>query len=96
MCKAMNRSFFNVILGGFGGEAAAPAAGAAAAQGQERQRRRRGLHLGNAETVVIVPGYGLAVARRSTRSRSWRAKLATKGVTVKYAIHPVAGRMPAT
>jgi NAD(P) transhydrogenase subunit beta len=94
MCKAMNRSFFNVILGGFGGEAAV--AGAA----QQQRSVKSGsaddaaFILGNAETVIIVPGYGLAVARAQHAVKELAAKLSAKGVTVKYAIHPVAGRMP--
>ena len=96
MCKAMNRSFFNVILGGFGGEA-----GTAAAVGTQEQRPVKSgsaddaaFVLGNAETVVIVPGYGLAVARAQHAVKELAAKLTEKGITVKYAIHPVAGRMP--
>ena len=95
MCKAMNRSFFNVILGGFGGEAATAVAGA-----QEQRPVKTGsaddaaFVLGNAETVVIVPGYGLAVARAQHAVKELAAKLTEKGITVKYAIHPVAGRMP--
>jgi NAD(P) transhydrogenase subunit beta len=95
MCKAMNRSFFNVILGGFGGEA-----GAAAAGSTEQRPVKSGsaddaaFVLGNAETVVIVPGYGLAVARAQHAVKELAAKLTEKGITVKYAIHPVAGRMP--
>jgi NAD(P) transhydrogenase subunit beta len=95
MCKAMNRSFFNVILGGFGGEGGAVAAGA-----QQQRSVKSGsaddaaFVLGNAETVVIVPGYGLAVARAQHAVKELAAKLTEKGVTVKYAIHPVAGRMP--
>ena len=96
MCKAMNRSFFNVILGGFGGEA-----GTAAAAGTQEQRPVKSgsaddaaFVLGNAETVVIVPGYGLAVARAQHAVKELAAKLTEKGITVKYAIHPVAGRMP--
>src|SRR5947207_3656537 len=95
MCKAMNRSFFNVILGGFGGEAGGPAAGKA-----EQRPVKSGsaddaaFVLGNAETVVIVPGYGLAVARAQHAVKELATKLIEKGVTVKYAIHPVAGRMP--
>jgi NAD(P) transhydrogenase subunit beta len=95
MCKAMNRSFFNVILGGFGGEATAAAGGA-----QEQRPVKSGsaddaaFVLGNAETVVIVPGYGLAVARAQHAVKELAAKLTEKGITVKYAIHPVAGRMP--
>jgi NAD(P) transhydrogenase subunit beta len=96
MCKAMNRSFFNVIGGGFGGETS----GAAAAGGQAKRNVKSGsaddaaFVLGNAETVVIVPGYGLAVARAQHAVKELAAKLTAKGITVKYAIHPVAGRMP--
>ncbi|MCG2595700.1 NAD(P)(+) transhydrogenase (Re/Si-specific) subunit beta [Ramlibacter sp. XY19] len=95
MCKAMNRSFFNVILGGFGGEA-----GTAAAGTTEQRPVKSGsaddaaFILGNAETVVIVPGYGLAVARAQHAVKELAEKLTHKGITVKYAIHPVAGRMP--
>ena len=95
MCKAMNRSFFNVILGGFGGEASAATAGST-----EQRPVKSGsaddaaFVLGNAETVVIVPGYGLAVARAQHAVKELAAKLTAKGITVKYAIHPVAGRMP--
>jgi len=94
MCRAMNRSFFNVILGGFGGEGG-PAAGAA-----EQRSVKSGsaddaaFILGNAETVVIVPGYGLAVARAQHAVKELATKLIEKGVSVRYAIHPVAGRMP--
>ena len=94
MCKAMNRSFFSVILGGFGGEATV-------AQGTQAQRSVKSgsaddaaFILGNAETVVIVPGYGLAVARAQHAVKELAEKLTHKGITVKYAIHPVAGRMP--
>jgi len=95
MCKAMNRSFFNVILGGFGGDAAAATGGA-----KEQRPVKSGsaddaaFVLGNAETVVIVPGYGLAVARAQHAVKELAQKLTDKGITVKYAIHPVAGRMP--
>jgi H+-translocating NAD(P) transhydrogenase subunit beta len=95
MCKAMNRSFFNVILGGFGGEATA--AGGAKAEARPVKTGSAddaAFVLGNAETVVIVPGYGLAVARAQHAVKELAAKLTAKGVTVKYAIHPVAGRMP--
>jgi len=94
MCKAMNRSFFSVILGGFGGE------GVAVAAGQQQRSVKSGsaddaaFILGNAETVIIVPGYGLAVARAQHAVKELAEKLTHKGVTVKYAIHPVAGRMP--
>ncbi|SHE28599.1 NAD(P) transhydrogenase subunit beta [Lampropedia hyalina DSM 16112] len=95
MCKAMNRSFFNVILGGFGGDAAAAAGGT-----QEQRSVKSGsaddaaFVLGNAESVVIVPGYGLAVARAQHAVKELAAKLTENGIDVKYAIHPVAGRMP--
>lgn len=96
MCKAMNRSFFNVILGGFGGEAVAAGAGAA----QEQRPVKSGsaddaaFIMSNAESVIIVPGYGLAVARAQHALKELVEKLTHKGVIVKYAIHPVAGRMP--
>jgi NAD(P) transhydrogenase subunit beta len=94
MCKAMNRSFFSVILGGFG------AAEGAAAQGAEQKSVRSGSAedaayiLANAESVIIVPGYGLAVARAQHAVKEMAQKLIEKGVQVRYAIHPVAGRMP--
>ena len=93
MCRAMNRSFVSVILGGFGGETAA-------VEGAEKKTVKSGspddaaFLLSNADTVIIVPGYGLAVARAQHAVKELAAKLAQKGVTVKYAIHPVAGRMP--
>jgi NAD(P) transhydrogenase subunit beta len=95
MCKAMNRSFFNVILGGFGGDAAAASGGT-----QEQRPVKSGsaddaaFIMSNAETVIIVPGYGLAVARAQHALKELVEKLTHKGVIVKYAIHPVAGRMP--
>ncbi|KVH30490.1 NAD(P)(+) transhydrogenase (Re/Si-specific) subunit beta [Burkholderia cepacia] len=97
MCHAMNRSFFNVLLGGFGG---GDAAGGAAAGAKEQRPVKSGsaddaaFMLGNAETVVIVPGYGLAVARAQHALKELTDKLVEKGIDVKYAIHPVAGRMP--
>ncbi|MCD2514586.1 NAD(P)(+) transhydrogenase (Re/Si-specific) subunit beta [Comamonas endophytica] len=95
MCKAMNRSFFNVLLGGFG---APPATGAGAAKEQRPVKSGSAddaaFVLVNAETVVIVPGYGLAVARAQHAVKELAQKLTDKGITVKYAIHPVAGRMP--
>ncbi len=96
MCKAMNRSFFNVILGGFGGEAAAATTGGPQAQRPVKSGSPddAGFLLGNAETVIIVPGYGLAVARAQHPLKELADKLIERGVTVKYAIHPVAGRMP--
>jgi NAD(P) transhydrogenase subunit beta len=96
MCKAMNRSFFNVILGGFGGDATS-----ATASGAQQQRNVKSgsaddaaFLMTNAETVIIVPGYGLAVARAQHALKELTEKLTHNGVTVKYAIHPVAGRMP--
>jgi H+-translocating NAD(P) transhydrogenase subunit beta len=95
MCKAMNRSFFNVILGGFGGEATTAVAGSAVQRPvKSGSADDAAFVLGNAETVVIVPGYGLAVARAQHAVKELAAKLTAKGITVKYAIHPVAGRMP--
>lgn len=96
MCKAMNRSFFNVILGGFGSTADAAVTGAQ----QEQRPVKSGSSddaaflLSNADTVIIVPGYGLAVARAQHALMELAEKLSNHGVTVKYAIHPVAGRMP--
>ncbi|WP_137174568.1 NAD(P)(+) transhydrogenase (Re/Si-specific) subunit beta [Massilia sp. HP4] len=95
MCKAMNRSFFNVILGGFGGEAASDTGGE-----KEQRPVKSGsaedaaFILQNAESVIIVPGYGLAVARAQHTVKELVDKLTEHGVTVRYAIHPVAGRMP--
>ncbi|WP_342654158.1 NAD(P)(+) transhydrogenase (Re/Si-specific) subunit beta [Pseudomonas sp. F3-2] len=96
MCKAMNRSFFNVIGGGFGA-----AADAGAADGAKETRPVKSgsaddatFLLTNADTVIIVPGYGLAVARAQHALKELTEKLTHAGVTVKYAIHPVAGRMP--
>ena len=94
MCKAMNRSFINVILGGFGGEVAATGAAAQQRPVKSGSADDAAFILGNAETVVIVPGYGLAVARAQHAVKELAAKLTAKGITVKYAIHPVAGRMP--
>ncbi|MFO1338409.1 MAG: NAD(P)(+) transhydrogenase (Re/Si-specific) subunit beta [Burkholderiaceae bacterium] len=94
MCKAMNRSFFNVILGGFGGEGAEAAGAAQQRSVKSGSADDAAFILGNAETVVIVPGYGLAVARAQHAVKELAEKLTHKGVTVKYAIHPVAGRMP--
>ena len=95
MCKAMNRSFFNVILGGFGGEAVTAAAGGAVQRNvKSGSADDAAFVLSNAETVVIVPGYGLAVARAQHAVKELAAKLTEKGINVKYAIHPVAGRMP--
>jgi NAD(P) transhydrogenase subunit beta len=94
MCKAMNRSFFSVILGGFGA-----AEGATAAATEQRSVKSGSpddvaFLLGNAESVIIIPGYGLAVARAQHAVKEMAQKLIAKGVSVRYAIHPVAGRMP--
>jgi H+-translocating NAD(P) transhydrogenase subunit beta len=95
MCKAMNRSFFNVILGGFGGDAGQVAVGGAEQRSVKSGSADDAAYiLANAETVIIVPGYGLAVARAQHAVNELAEKLMHKGVTVKYAIHPVAGRMP--
>ena len=95
MCRAMNRSFFNVILGGFGGEGAAADLG----DGQQKTYRSGSADdaaylMGNADSVIIVPGYGLAVARAQHAINEMSKVLTEKGVKVRYAIHPVAGRMP--
>ncbi|WP_286916076.1 MULTISPECIES: NAD(P)(+) transhydrogenase (Re/Si-specific) subunit beta [Pseudomonas] len=95
MCKAMNRSFFNVIGGGFGAVADAGPAGAKEARPVKSGSADDATFLlTNADTVIIVPGYGLAVARAQHALKELTEKLTHAGVTVKYAIHPVAGRMP--
>ena len=94
MCKGMNRSFISVILGGFGGEVAA------AADGGEQRPVKLGspddvaFLMKNASNVIIVPGYGMAVAQAQHALREMADELKEEGVEVKYAIHPVAGRMP--
>ncbi|MGD8175760.1 NAD(P)(+) transhydrogenase (Re/Si-specific) subunit beta [Marinimicrobium sp. ARAG 43.8] len=96
MCKGMNRSFFNVILGGFGGdsEAGASAAGADDRPVKQGSAEDAGFIMKNAGSVIIVPGYGMAVAQAQHALREMGDALKDAGVTVKYAIHPVAGRMP--
>ena len=94
MCRAMNRSFFSVILGGFGGETADVSGGAEKKPVKSGSPDDAAFLLSNADTVIIVPGYGLAVARAQHAVKELAAKLTAKGVNVKYAIHPVAGRMP--
>ena len=95
MCKGMNRSFFNVILGGFGGET-----DTAGARGVEQRPVKQGsaddaaFILKNAGSVIIVPGYGMAVAQAQHALREMADALKAEGVRVSYAIHPVAGRMP--
>ena len=95
MCKGMNRSIFNVLLGGFGGEAVAAAAGP---QGDRAVKSGSGDDAGfimkNASKVIIVPGYGMAVAQAQHALREMTDLLKEEGVEVSYAIHPVAGRMP--
>jgi H+-translocating NAD(P) transhydrogenase subunit beta len=96
MCKAMNRAFLNVILGGFGG-----GEGMVADTGEGVQKTYRSgsaedaaFMMGNADSVIIVPGYGLAVARAQHAINEMSKMLTEKGIKVRYAIHPVAGRMP--
>jgi NAD(P) transhydrogenase subunit beta len=96
MCKAMNRSFFNVILGGFGGEAATAPRVAARSSATSRAAAptTRPSCWAMPRPWSSCPGYGLAVARAQHAVKELAAKLTEKGITVKYAIHPVAGRMP--
>jgi NAD(P) transhydrogenase subunit beta len=94
MCKAMNRSFFNVILGGFGQEGGTAAAAAEQRPVKSGSPDDAAFLMANAESVVIVPGYGLAVARAQHPLKELADKLIEKGIQVRYAIHPVAGRMP--
>ncbi|MBD3849219.1 NAD(P)(+) transhydrogenase (Re/Si-specific) subunit beta [Bosea sp. SSUT16] len=96
MCKGMNRSFISVILGGFGGEtAAAGAAGAVEARPVKQGSPDDAAYImKNAAKVIIVPGYGMAVAQAQHALREMADTLKKEGVEVKYAIHPVAGRMP--
>ena len=95
MCKGMNRSFISVILGGFGGDTSAAAGGEV-----EQRPVKQGsaddaaFIMKNASKVIIVPGYGMAVAQAQHALREMADKLKAEGVEVKYAIHPVAGRMP--
>jgi H+-translocating NAD(P) transhydrogenase subunit beta len=95
MCKGMNRSFISVILGGFGGETST-----AAGKGVETRPVKQGsaddaaFVMKNASKVIIVPGYGMAVAQAQHALREMSDQLKEEGVEVKYAIHPVAGRMP--
>ncbi|MBZ9606190.1 NAD(P)(+) transhydrogenase (Re/Si-specific) subunit beta, partial [Phyllobacterium chamaecytisi] len=95
MCKGMNRSFISVILGGFGGETS----GAASGEVEQRPVKQGSADdaafiMKNASKVIIVPGYGMAVAQAQHALREMADKLKAEGVEIKYAIHPVAGRMP--
>jgi proton-translocating NAD(P)+ transhydrogenase subunit beta len=94
MCKGMNRSFISVILGGFGGEVAGPAAGTETRPVKQGSAEDAAFIMKNASKVIVVPGYGMAVAQAQHSLREMADKLKSEGVEVKYAIHPVAGRMP--
>lgn len=96
MCKGMNRSFLSVILGGFGGETAVAAEGTTHTDRTVKQGSGEdaAFILGNCESVIIVPGYGFAVAHAQHALREMADILKSKGVKVRYAVHPVAGRMP--
>ncbi len=94
MCKGMNRSFISVILGGFGGEVAGPAAGAEQKPVKLGSAEDAAFLMKNAGKVIVVPGYGMAVAQAQHALREMADGLKKAGVEVKYAIHPVAGRMP--
>src|SRR5204863_298262 len=94
MCKGMNRSFISVILGGFGGEVAGPAAGKEQRPVKQGSAEDAAFVMKNAGKVIIVPGYGMAVAQAQHALREMADRLKKAGVEVKYAIHPVAGRTP--
>jgi H+-translocating NAD(P) transhydrogenase subunit beta len=98
MCKGMNRSIFNVILGGFGTDAAGASAGGGAVKEQRPVKQGSAddavFIMKNASSVIIVPGYGMAVAQAQHALREMADLLKKEGVSVRYAIHPVAGRMP--
>jgi NAD(P) transhydrogenase subunit beta len=95
MCKAMNRSFISVILGGFGGETAAAAGGGGPAKPVKiGSADDAAFIMKNASKVIIVPGYGMAVAQAQHALKEMAEKLKAEGVEITYAIHPVAGRMP--
>ena len=94
MCKGMNRSFLSVIAGGFGGETAGPAGGGEQKPVKLGSAEDAAYVMKNAAKVIIVPGYGMAVAQAQHALREMADQLKKAGVEVKYAIHPVAGRMP--
>ncbi|MEM8489093.1 MAG: NAD(P)(+) transhydrogenase (Re/Si-specific) subunit beta [Bacteroidota bacterium] len=97
MCDAMNRSLLNVLIGGFGGDEAAAVEGGTSMDGKsinETSAEDVAIMMTYAEQVVVVPGYGMAVAQAQHQVRELADLLQAKGVRVKYAIHPVAGRMP--
>ncbi|HXQ16112.1 MAG TPA: NAD(P)(+) transhydrogenase (Re/Si-specific) subunit beta [Caulobacteraceae bacterium] len=95
MCKGMNRSFISVILGGFGGETGAASGGAAETRPvKQGSAEDAAFIMKNASKVIIVPGYGMAVAQAQHALREMADRLKAEGVEIKYAIHPVAGRMP--
>ncbi|HUE65141.1 MAG TPA: NAD(P)(+) transhydrogenase (Re/Si-specific) subunit beta [Rhizomicrobium sp.] len=96
MCKGMNRSFVSVIMGGFGGDTSAAAAGGAKEQRPVKQGSAddAAFIMKNAASVIVVPGYGMAVAQAQHALREMADKLKAEGVKISYAIHPVAGRMP--
>ncbi|GMA35407.1 hypothetical protein GCM10025876_16110 [Demequina litorisediminis] len=96
MCKAMNRKFLSVILGGFGGEAPAASSGAAEVTGEHRATSAEDVaeRLASARSVVIAPGYGMAVAKAQYPVAQLVQRLRDRGVEVRFAVHPVAGRLP--
>jgi NAD(P) transhydrogenase subunit beta len=94
MCRAMNRSFFSVILGGFGGAEGTVAGGTEQKAVKSGSAEDVAFLLSNADSVIVVPGYGLAVGRAQHATKEMANKLIAKGIRVRYAIHPVAGRMP--
>ena len=94
MCKAMNRSFVNVILGGFGGESSGPAEDLGDRTVKQGAAADAAFIMEQAQSVIIVPGYGMAVAQAQHALREMADLLKSNGVQVRYAIHPVAGRMP--
>jgi NAD(P) transhydrogenase subunit beta len=94
MCKAMNRSFFSVILGGFGSGGEAVATGVGDKVAKSGSAEDAAFFMKNARSVIMVPGYGMAVAQAQHAVRELFDSLAKEGVDVRFAIHPVAGRMP--